>query len=161
MKQISRIIDFFYPPFRPYMSQQLFRYAACGGGNLVLDWVLFYLIFNFVFRQQKNWNLGIVTLSPHIASFVIVFPITLLSGFLLQKYITFSASNIRGRVQLFRYLLVVIANMLIIYAGLKIMVDHFGFWATPSKMAVTIFTITLSYLSQKKFTFKSSEPKNA
>ena len=157
MEQISRLIDFFYPPFSPYVSRQVFRYAACGGGNLLFDWVLYFLIYNYIFHQERNLHLGIVTLSPHIASFAIVFPITLLTGFLLQKYITFTASNLRGRIQLFRYFLVVIANILIIYAGLKIMVDGFGFWATPSKMAVTVIAIVFSYLSQKKFTFKSSE----
>jgi len=154
--QISWLIDFFYPPFSPYVSRQLFRYAACGGGNLMFDWVLYFIIYNFILGQQ-NLHLGFVTLSPHIASFAIVFPITLLTGFLLQKYITFTASNLRGRVQLFRYFLVVITNILIIYAGLKIMVDGFGFWATPSKMLVTVFAIIFSYLSQKKFTFKGSE----
>ncbi len=158
MKQISRLIDFFYPPFSPYISRQLFRYAACGGGNLVFDWVLYFVIYNFIFDQQYNLHLGFITLSPHIASFAIVFPVTLLTGFLLQKYITFTASNLRGRVQLFRYFLVVITNILIIYAGLKIMVDGFGFWATPSKMLVTVFAIAFSYLSQKKFTFKCPGP---
>ena len=45
---ITKIIDFFYRPFSNWMSEQLFRYAACGGGNLVLDWVLYFLIYNFV-----------------------------------------------------------------------------------------------------------------
>ena len=34
------------------MSEQLFRYAACGGGNLVLDWVLYFLIYNFVIGHE-------------------------------------------------------------------------------------------------------------
>ncbi len=127
MAQISRLIDFFYLPFSPYVSRQLFRYAACGGGNLVLDWMLYFVIYHFIFDQQYNLHLGFVVLSPHIASFAIVFPITLLTGFLLQKHITFTASNLRGRVQLFRYFLVVIANILIIYTGLKIMVDGYAF----------------------------------
>ncbi len=156
MKQIARLIDFFYLPFAPYVSRQLFRYAACGGGNLVFDWVLYFVIYNYVFQQENNLHVGFITLSPHIAAFAIVFPVTLLTGFLLQKYITFTASNLRGRVQLFRYFLVVITNILIIYVGLKVMVDGFGFWATPSKMLVTVFAITFSYLSQKKFTFKSA-----
>jgi len=154
MSQLSRLIDFFYQPFSSFVSRQMFRYAACGGGNLVLDWVLYFVIYNFIFAQQHNLHLGLVTLSPHIAAFAIVFPITLLTGFLLQKYITFTTSHLRGRVQLFRYFLVVIANILIIYTGLKIMVDGFGFWATPSKMLVTVITVIFSYLSQKKFTFK-------
>ena len=49
---ITTIIDFFYRPFRNLMSAQLFRYAACGGGNMVLDWVLYFLIYNFVIGHE-------------------------------------------------------------------------------------------------------------
>jgi putative flippase GtrA len=83
------------------------------------------------------------------------FPITFLSGFLLQKYVTFTASTLRGHVQLFRYLLVVLANLLLNYLGLKILVDFIGFFPTPSKMIVTIFTTLFSYFSQKRYTFKT------
>ena len=51
-KFITKIIDFFYHPFEKWMSRQLFRYAACGGGNMVLDWVLYFLIYNFVIGHQ-------------------------------------------------------------------------------------------------------------
>ena len=49
---ITKIIDFFYTPFRNLMSEQLFRYAACGGGNMVLDWILYFLIYNFVIGHE-------------------------------------------------------------------------------------------------------------
>ena len=45
---ITKIIDFFYRPFSKYVPQQLFRYAACGGGNMVLDWVFYFILYNFV-----------------------------------------------------------------------------------------------------------------
>ena len=40
-RTLTKVIDFFYPPFRKVMSLELFRYAACGGLNLVLEWVLY------------------------------------------------------------------------------------------------------------------------
>jgi putative flippase GtrA len=40
------------------------------------------------------------------------------------------------------------------YAGLKLLVDAFGWFPTPSKMMVTIIATFISYFSQKKFTFK-------
>ena len=49
---ITKIIDFFYVPFRKIMPEQVFRYAACGGGNMVLDWVLYFLIYNFVIGHE-------------------------------------------------------------------------------------------------------------
>ena len=153
---ITKIIDFFYPPFRKIMSEQLFRYAACGGGNLVLDWVLYFLIYNFVIGHEIvqlsiiNYQLSI---TPHIATLCIVFPITLLTGFWLQKYVTFTGSNLRGIRQLGRYILIVFINLAINYFGLKLCVEILGWYPTPSKMFITLITVAVSYLGQKHFTF--------
>ena len=153
---ITQIIDFFYPPFRKIMSEQLFRYAACGGGNLVLDWVLYFLIYNFVIGHEIvqlsiiNYQLSI---TPHIATLCIVFPITLLTGFWLQKYVTFTGSNLRGIRQLGRYILIVFINLAINYFGLKLCVEILGWYPTPSKMFITLITVAVSYLGQKHFTF--------
>ena len=52
---ITKIPDFFYditilrlPKVRGLVSRQFFRYGACGSANMVLDWVLYFLIYNFV-----------------------------------------------------------------------------------------------------------------
>lgn len=157
---ITKIIDFFYPPFRRFMSEQLFRYAACGGGNLVLDWVLYFLIYNFVIGHEiVNLQFEILNhtfsqaITPHIATLCIVFPITLLTGFWLQKYVTFTGSNLRGIRQLGRYILIVFINLAINYFGLKLCVEILGWYPTPSKMFITLITVAVSYLGQKHFTF--------
>ena len=158
---IQGLIDFTYPPFRKLMPAQLYRYAACGGANVVFDWILYFSVHNFIFKDRFV-DMGIVTLSPHIISLITVFPITTLSGFLLQKYVTFTASSdLRGKTQLIRYMLIVFANLLINYVGLKLLVDGMDFYPTPSKMAITIVTVICSYIGQKKFTFKvSPNPEN-
>jgi putative flippase GtrA len=152
---IRGIIDRTYPPFRKLVPLQLYRYGVCGGANVVFDWVLYFLVYNFAIRY-RDVNLGPVTLSPHIATFILLFPVVTLSGFLLQKYVTFTASRLRGSTQLARYLMIVLANLLINYAGLKVFVDGFDFYPTPSKMIVTLLTVVCSYIGQKKFTFKSA-----
>ena len=156
--RIRNIVDFFYPPFRKYMTPQFFRYGVTGVANMALDWVLYFITFHFILEKQML-HLGIVTLSSHIAAMIIVFPITFFTGFLLQKYVTFTASVLRGRVQIIRYLAVVIANLLINYAGLKLLVDFIGIFPTPSKMIVTIITTMFSYFSQKKYTFRGVKAK--
>lgn len=150
---IRRMVDYFYPPFRKYMSVEFFRYGATGVANLVFDWLLYFSIFHFILRQQML-PLGFVTLSSHIAALAFSFPISFMSGFLLQKYVTFNNSDLRGKVQLFRYGIVVVANLVINYIGLKLFVDVFGWFPTPSKMAITIVATGVSYISQKKFTFR-------
>ncbi len=158
---ITKIIDFFYRPFRTIMSEQLFRYAACGGGNLVLDWILYFLIYNFVIGHENVIlsfsHLPIFSfeqvITPHIATLCIVFPITLLTGFWLQKYVTFTGSNLHGARQLGRYIIIVAVNLAINYFGLKLCVETFGWYPTPSKMFITLITVAISYLGQKYFTF--------
>jgi len=147
-------IDFFYPPFRKYMTLQFFRYGITGAANLVFDWVLYFFIYNFML-QHKMLDLGFVTLSSHIATLAIKFPIVLFSGFLLQKYVTFSSSCLKGRVQLFRYLIVFFVNLFISYVGLKLLVDGLNFYPSPSNMIISIVTIFISYFSQKQYTFKT------
>ncbi len=148
------MVDFFYPPFSKYMSIRLFRYAVTGGSNLVFDWILFFLTFHFLLEKQML-HLGPVTLSSHIATKFVVFPITFITGFLLQKYVTFQASDIKGRVQFVRYISVVLGNLLINYLGLKLLVDVVGItYPSIANIIVTIFTVVFSYISQKKFTFK-------
>jgi putative flippase GtrA len=156
---IGTIIDFFYPPFQKYMTLQIFKYGLAGTTNLLFDWFLYFLIYNFVLRHEML-NLEIVTLSSHIATMTIKIPIVLVSGFLLQKYVTFSNSKLSGRVQLFRYSTVFFINLVINYLGLKILVDGFNFWPTPSTMVISVLTIFISYLSQKHYTFKTPTDDN-
>lgn len=152
-KFISDIIDFFYPPFRRYFSLQFFRYGVSGAGNMVFDWLLYSFVYNVVLQKQML-NLGLVTLSSPIAALFITFPITLFTGFLLQKYVTFTASEMRGHKQLVRYMLVVALNLVINYTGLKILNEVLGLWPLASKMIITVITTLFSYFSQKKFTFR-------
>ena len=161
-EKIIKCIDFFYRPFAKWMPEQIFRYAACGGGNMVLDWVLYFLIYNFVIGHDLVYISPlyfvhcplVLCLTPHIATLCIVFPITLLTGFWLQKYVTFTASNLHGVRQLGRYTLIVAINLAINYFGLKLCVEGWGWYPTPSKMAITLVTIIISFLGQKYYSFR-------
>ena len=152
-KIIRNMIDFFYSPFRKFVSKQFFRYGVSGAANMVFDWILYFILYNFVFKKQIV-ELGFIAISPHIAALLVTFPITLLTGFLLQKYVTFTASNLRARKQLMRYMAVVGINLMINYFGLKLLVEQFYFYPTISKMIVTVICTIFSYFSQKYFTFK-------
>lgn len=156
-RRIIQFIDLFYWPFfRKFIPESLFRYIFCGSANVLFDWFLFFVFYNFVFQKQLV-HLAMMTFTPYIAAFLCTFPITFVSGFLLSKYISFDGSLIRGRVQLMRYFFVVGGCILINYFGLKLLVGYWNLYPTPSKMIVTLFTTLFSYVMQSKFTFRHSE----
>ncbi|MFT4073294.1 MAG: GtrA family protein [Dysgonamonadaceae bacterium] len=151
---LQRLISFFYPPFRRVVTLQIFLYGVTGILNILFDWLLYFSTYNFLLAKQ-NLDLGFFTMSPYIAALTITFPISFSTGFLLQKYVTFSESTLRGATQIIRYMFVVAMNFGINFVGIKVMVNHLHFFPTPSKMLVTVITVLISYLFQKKFTFKA------
>jgi putative flippase GtrA len=152
------IIAFFYPPFRGIMSEQLFRYAFCGGFATALDIVIYFINYNYLL-QKDNLHLGALTLSPHVAAFLIAFCFSFPVGFFLQKYITFTNSALRGRVQLFRYSLIVLVNIILNILLIKLFVEQLHFFPTVARIVTAVFVVTFSYFSQRHFSFRSADSK--
>ncbi|MEO6838738.1 MAG: GtrA family protein [Ginsengibacter sp.] len=152
-KRIIAFIDFFYPPFKKMLPLQTFRYAVCGGSNMLLDIFLFYISFNYIFQKQIL-HLGFISLKSYNAALCLSFCVTFPLGFLLSKYIVFNSSYLRGHVQLFRYMLIVAINLFLNYAIINLMVQYFHFFPTISKIFATAIIVTFSFLSQKHFTFR-------
>ncbi|MCO6496444.1 MAG: GtrA family protein [Chitinophagaceae bacterium] len=150
---IISIIDFFYPPFRRILPIQTFRYAVCGGGNVLLDIFLFYISFNFILHKQPLY-LEFLTIKAYNAALIMAFCVTFPIGFLLSKYIVFQGSYLKGRIQLFRYGLIVAINLILNYVLINIMVQYLNFYPTVSKIFATVIIVIFSYLSQKHFTFR-------
>lgn len=152
---IIQTVDYFYAPFQKYVPLETFRYAATGGFNTVLDISLYFIFYNFILDKQVI-DLHVVSISPHIAAFLIVFPITFFTGFLLARYITFTSSEIRGRIQLIRYMISVSGSIFLNYVFLKFLVEFGGLWPTLSKIITTVIVVIYSYFVQKFYTFKTA-----
>jgi putative flippase GtrA len=151
--KIIAFIDFFYPPFKKFMPEQTFRYAACGGSNTLLGLAVFSFFHEIVFRG-RIFYFDFFALKPHTASNTISFIITLVAGFLMMKYIVFTDSNLRGRIQFFRYFLSAVFNFVISTLLLKLFVEVLNLHAVFSQVVITCIIIVISYLSQKHFSFK-------
>ena len=154
-EMIGRTIDLFYiPPINRLVSRETFRYGACGAANMALDLVLYYLIYHYVVAERFI-DLGVVVMSPHIASLAVVFPITFFNGFWLNRNVAFRRSELpRGR-QLWRYALSVGGSILLNYVGMKLLVERAGVWATPAKAITTVISVAYSYLAARYYSFRT------
>ena len=153
--RIIKFIDFFYFPAFSFIPREVFRYAATGGMNTIFDLFLYFIVYKYILDMQII-ELGFVAISPHIAAFLLVFPITFTSGFILAKYVTFNASELKGRIQLFRYGVTVSGSIILNYVFLKLFVEYLGWYATVSKGVTTVIVVIYSYISQRYFSFKTS-----
>ena len=135
------------------MPVETFRYAACGGCNTLLGLLTYYIGYQFIF-VRKNFDLGFFAFKPHVAALFLSFVVSFIVGFLLNKYVVFTGSSLRGRIQLFRYFLAFSFNLILNYLLLKLLVEIFHLDALLSQLLTTIVVISISYLSQKYFSFK-------
>ena len=152
---IQKILDLFYPLVSRFLDKTTFYYAACGGGNLVLSWLLFFVFFQFLFQKQVfyieciDYSISAYTLSSFLC-FIIAFSI----GFLLMRYVVFTGSELKGRIQLFRYGLSSLATWLAHWLILKLFIEMLYIYPSIANIVASCFVVLMSYLIQKNFTFK-------
>jgi putative flippase GtrA len=150
---ILNLIHFFYAPLKKWIPLHTFRYAACGGGNTVLDILLFTFCYNFVFNKQ-NFHIGGTTLSPYIASLFLSFGISFWSGFYLNRYVVFMDSGLSKIIQLYRFVAINIICIVLNTIFLDIFVVYFGLHPTVAKITSSIVIAIISYSVQTYIFFK-------
>ncbi len=152
---IRLFIELFYiAPLTKYISREVFRYIACGVGNyIILDALLYYIVYHYIISGEYIF-VGITTISPHISSLMIVFPITFLTGFWLNRYVAFISTARAIRAQIARYAISICGSILLSYITLKFLVEVCGIWATPAKITSSLITSIYSYLMARLYTFK-------
>ena len=152
---IRRFLDLFYPLVSKLFDKTTYYYAACGVGNLVLSWVLFFLFYQFVFKKDFfhieyiDYTLSAYTLSSFLC-FIIAFTI----GFLLMRNVVFTQSELKGRIQLFRYGLSSLVTWITSWVLLKVFIETLDIYPSIANVIASCIVVVISYLIQRNFTFK-------
>ncbi len=156
-KALLKIIDFFYPPFSRWLSLHTFRYIVSGGTTATSGIIGYYIAYNWILHQkniQVDFPFVPKLITAHSAALIISTLISFLIGFTLNKYLVFTKSNIKGRIQIFRYAAVLGINFGLNLAMLKYMVEGLRFYPSLSQAFITITLSLCSYFLQKHFTFR-------
>ncbi len=151
-KAILAFIDFFHPPFKKYISLHNFRYLATGGSAFVLGYITYYLSYKFLFDTEEV-TFWFLTLKRETAALAVDFAFVIPYSFILNRYLVFTHSEVRGRVQLFRFLNLQFINMLLNFFLLKFFVEILQIYPTVSRLIIAILIAVFSYLYQHYFTF--------
>ena len=120
----------------------------------MLGLFIYTVTYKYILREQVL-HLGFYAFKPHIAALFIAFCINFPIGFLLMKFVVFHDSTIRGRIQLFRYFLIFIISLFINYGLLKLLVEVLHVYAVAAQILTTMIIVLFSYLTQKRYSFRS------
>lgn len=152
-ERLIRIIDWLYiKPIERVVSRDTFGYGLCGAANMMLDTLWYFIIYHYIVAERFI-DIHFILISPHISTLCIVFPITFFTGFWLNRHVAFRVTHLKSRRQLVRYLLSVVGSLAINYVCMKLFVEVFNIWPTPSKMLTTAICVVYSYLAARFFTF--------
>lgn len=135
------------------MNLQTFRYAASGGGNMLLGFTSYFLSYKYLFNE-KDFDLGFLAFKGHIAALIVSFIITFPVGFFMSKYVVFGDSKMKGRIQLFRYFMICMFNLALNYILLKVFVEQFHIYPVIAQIITTCIVIIFSYIAQRNFSFR-------
>lgn len=160
---LTNLVDWFYiKPFHRLIPKQTFRYIVCGGINFALTILCYALAYYLVFTCEildLGFSIGDfrVAISRHVAALGISLPINFLTGFWLQKNITFKRSPLKAYVQFLRYFLTAMGALLITYYLTKVFAGIMPDFPTVAQVIIYCVTAVFSFVMQKFFTFKGAE----
>ena len=135
------------------MGLQTFRYAASGSINTAIGFIIFYIGFKFIFKEVPV-DFGFYVFEAHSAALFLSFFICFPFGFFLMKYVVFTDSKMKGKVQLFRYFMLYVFNLGLNYVLLRIFVESLKVYPVFAQVLTTCIIILFSYIAQRNFTFK-------
>ena len=150
------VLDFFYPLFRRFMPLQTFRYLVTGSTNTLLGIVVYFISYSFWF-QGTVFNLGFYAFKAHSAALLASFMVTFPLGFFFSKFVVFSDSHLRSRIQLFRYLMICVFNLFLNYLLLKVQVEVLLIDPLLAQFFTVTGVVIFSYLAQRNFSFKNKK----
>ncbi|NCW87503.1 MAG: GtrA family protein [Chitinophagia bacterium] len=153
---IRGVLDFFYPLFRRFMPLQTFRYLVTGSTNTLIGIVVYFICYTYWF-QGTVFNLGFYAFKAHSAALLASFMVTFPLGFFFSKFVVFSDSHLRSRIQLFRYLLICLFNLFLNYLLLKVQVEVLLIDPLLAQFVTVSGVVIFSYLAQRNFSFKRKE----
>ena len=152
---IRAFLDLFYPLVSRIFDKTTYYYAVAGSTNLVLGWALFWVLDHWIINR-KTVELPFFEHPVHsysvIAAICGVF--SFLFGFLMMRYVVFTESQLKGRVQFFRYGLSALISATVNWILIKLMVDTFAWNASLCNVFASVVVVTISYFLQRKFSFR-------
>lgn len=137
------------------ISNQVIRFVFSAGLGFITDVVLFYIINNFAFKNQRYKVIN-YELNNYYLSFSISFFSGVMVNFLVNRYVVFSESTLSPGKQFVRFVSVAIIGYFANLWVLKMMVQYIHLQPTVARIAAALSLFGASFFIHKLFSFNLS-----
>jgi GtrA-like protein len=154
---------FNHPPNR-FLLPAVQAVNALANFSLCCKWRCQYVVgispifisYKYILKEQ-TLHFGFFAFKAHIAALFMSFLINFPLGFFLMKYVVFVDSNLKGKMQLFRYFQLYIICLALNYGFLKLFVEIWKIYAPLAQILTTAIIVIFSYIIQRYYTFRKAE----
>ena len=139
---------------RRVLHNKVIRYFFSAGIATAVDVSVYFATFNFILRKQDIPLVFNLIISAPIASLAVSYSCGLMTNFLITKYLVFTESNLRGRHQLARYILVALLILFLNYLFMKFLIEILEWYPTLSRVISAVTIGMLSFVIHKFYSFR-------
>lgn len=139
---------------RRVLDNKIIRYFFSAGTATFVDVAVYFITFNYILKKTDLTFVTPLVITAPMASLVVSYSCGLMTNFLITKYLVFSESNLRGRHQLMRYLLVAGVILVLNYFFMKLLIQVLEWYPTLARITSAITIGLLSFIFHKYYSFK-------
>ena len=139
---------------RYLLSLKPVRYFFSAGIATVVDVLVYYLVYNFVLHQNELNVFGNLVFKAPTVALTCSYSCGLITNFSITKYFVFHESELKGRVQLFRFILVAMVVLIANYFFMYFLINILHWYPTLSRAVSAISIGIFSFVAHRFFSFR-------
>ena len=136
------------------MSMKAVRYFFAAGIATLVDVFVYFSVFNFVLHQKPFEALGLIVLKAPTFSLICSYSTGLVTNFAISRLWVFTGSELSGKNQFFRFILVALVVLIANYFFMYFLIRVLNWYPTIARGFSAITIGLFSFIAHKTFSFK-------
>ncbi len=138
------------------LKLKVVRYFFSAASATVVDVMVYYYAFNFIYQKENIEFFGVYTFSAPTASLMLSYTCGLMTNFFMTKNLVFKESDLKGYHQFLRFVLVAIGVLGLNYVLMNFLIRSLHWYPTIARAVSAITIGGLSFVIHKTFSFRVS-----
>ncbi|MFD1631363.1 GtrA family protein [Pseudopedobacter beijingensis] len=142
--------------WQKFLQYKIVRFFLSAGIAAIADFILYYIIINFIITTKTVDVLG-RTVKSHEFCLLLSYSFGVLVNFTITKFTVFTESTLKNRQQFSRFISVAFIGFFANYGLLRFFVEFFDMIPTFARVASALSLGFASYYIHKFFTFRNNK----